>query len=111
MSSSEDHDDWDDPPPARPVPLEGSEFDSDMDDTRRYHSSHTLEIDYIAVPTLGTLEMRRDEYQRFPEESRVSRCVREVMKDGGLWYTTVFADGHTDLVSYHKLSFQNVQYC
>lgn len=104
MSSSEDHEDCDDPPPSRPIPLTGSELDDDMDaDMDDYRSSQILEIDYINVPTLRKLEMRRDEYQSFPEESKVKRCVREVTREGGLWYKTVFADGHMDLVSCYKL--------
>lgn len=104
MSSSEDHEDCDDPSPSRPIPLTGSELDDDMDaDMDDYRSSQILELDYINVPTLRKLEMRRDEYQSFPEESKVKRCVREVTREGGLWYKTVFADGHIDLVSCYKL--------
>lgn len=117
MSSSEDHDDWNDPPPSRPTQLTslelGDNAGDDMDDIESYRGSQTLEIHFIAIPTLEKLEMRRDEYQSFPEENMVRRCIREVTKEGGLWYKTVFMDGHMDLVScnrFHALGrFQGVQ--
>lgn len=106
MSSPDDHKDWDDRPPSGPIPLTDSEIDSDvdtdMDNIGHHHNSQLLEIDHIAVPTLRKLKIRREEYQSFPEESRVERCVREVTREGGLWYTTVFVDGHTDLVNCYK---------
>jgi hypothetical protein len=70
-------------------------MDDDMDE---YEDSQILEIDYITLPTLQSLGMRRRDYQSFPEEMKVVRCVREVTREGGLWYSTVFADGHTDMV-------------
>lgn len=106
MSSSEDDEDRGDRPPSRPIPLTDSELDNDVDIAMDYighhHGSQILEIDHIAVPTLRKLKIRRQEYQSFPEESRVERCLREVTGEGGLWYKTVFADGHTDLVNCYK---------